>query len=202
MTWREWKAAWRWWNVVAVALLTMAPLLVFVLLTFHDESLFWEDSDDPWLNQLRSVLNFVALLAAASPVIWIFVVTPWLESADTRFNERMPPARRLRLVLVLAWTPALVTGGIVFVLLGDAIFWWWRNSRWDPEGLSSIWMWLMIALALTWGWQFGRLLCRRLIRSQQRARVCFSCAYSLAETPNCQRCPECGQAVREAGTGS
>lgn len=199
MIWREWKAAWRWWDVVGVALLTMAPLLVFVLLTFHDESLFWEDSDDPWLNQLRSVLNFVALLAAASPVIWILVVTPWLESADARFNERMPPARRLRLVLVLAWTPALVTSGIVLVLLGDAIFWWWRNSRWDPEGLRSIWEWLILALALMWGWQFGRVLRRRLIRSQQRARVCFNCAYSLAEIPDCQRCPECGTEIPVAG---
>lgn len=199
----SWLGRLRWWHAVTCILVVVSPLSITGLMWLEDW--LWQSSiatpSGASSQELRwlDAIGVGVFAAAGIPLLWVFLALPWLDSSDQRFTERMPPRRKMWALLLIAWTPALVTSGIVLVLLGDAIFWWWRNSRWDPEGLSSIWTWLILALALMWGWQFGRVLRRRLIRSQQRARVCFNCAYSLAEIPNCQRCPECGTEIPVAG---
>lgn len=200
MSRKRWPGNLRWWHVVTVVLVAAAPLLVMLLMWLEGE-LNRLSIANPTLisfndyNRMAAAIEIGVVVAMLVPLLWAFTVPPWLDSGSVRFSDRSTPRRRLSIVRMLAWTPCIIMGGIVLVLLIDAVLEWWLRSLWSPAGLSTIWTWLILLATIAWGWLFSRALRRRLVRSQQRARICFNCAYSLAEIPNCQRCPECGQAV-------
>jgi len=201
---RRWLPNLRWWHLLTIVLVAAAPLLITLLMWLEDE-LIRISSSNPMLisfdeyNRWARVIEIGGVVAMLLPLLWAFTVPPWLDSGNVRFSDRSTPRRRLSIVRMLAWTPCIIMGGVMLVLLIDAVLEWWLRSLWEPAGLSTIWTWLILFSTAAWGWQFSRVLRRRLVRSQQRARVCFNCAYSLAEIPNCERCPECGQALEASG---
>lgn len=177
----------RWWHGVGVALF----LLCLGGLPFYVPSL----SFFPARLQSGIVLSAFVL-----PFAWALLVCPWLDSGVAAFTEDEPPSLRQRHMLVFAWTPLAILVGIAAALLMASIVQSWPARRLVLlDGLSSGWLWASAAALALHGKLFGRLLVSRSARAAslaaKRARICFSCGYSLAEIPNCERCPECGQAV-------
>lgn len=205
MTWREWKACWRWWDVVGIALLMAAPLgylfmLFGVVIPLGNLAAARpsERSVDLIMNLVRFML-WVSGGSAGFGFFWVFVVAPWLGSGSNRFTESRTPLLQSQLHRLMAWGPCAFAAGGSLVVLIEAIANWFLTGAWEPSGLLSIWMLPIIGALALHGWCFNRLLQRRIRDSARRAHVCLNCAYSLAEIPNCQRCPECGTEIPVAG---
>ena len=143
----------------------------------------------PWANA------FVLALAGL-PIAWGLVVCPWLDSSDPRFSDRDPPSSRCRQMIVFAWTPLAVLSLLIAALLVLSMSQSWNAGRFVPlDTLRAWWLWVGVGVLAVHGFTFARLLTRRTAHAARHVRICFNCAYSLAEIPNCERCPECGLAV-------
>lgn len=201
MTWREWKAAWRWWDVVGIALLTAAPLVTLLMLfgvILPLASLAAAKPNDHSFDLMTNLFRFMLWASGGSAgfgFFWVFVVAPWLGSGSARFTESRTPLLQSQLHRLMAWGPCALAAGGSLVVLIEAIVNWVLTDVWEPSGLLSIWMLPVVGILALHGWCFNHLLQRRNRTSTQRAQVCFNCAYSLAEIPNCQLCPECGMEV-------
>jgi len=198
MTWREWRAAWRWWDVVGFVLLTAGPLIYFIMLfgmLIPFGSLATAKPSDrsiDWVMGLVRLMLWMTGGVAGLGFFWMLVVAPWLGSGDARFTESRTPLVQSKTHRATAWGPCLLVAGGSLVVLIEAIVTWFLTSVWEPSELLSIWLAPIIGILTLHGWRYNRVLQRRVRASAHRAQVCFKCAYSLAEIPNCERCPECG----------
>lgn len=201
MIWRTWKENWRWWHGVGLGMICLpqvaAPLLYWlvVLPTINNARVNPRSDILDRVELLTNIVLFLSLVMAVLGLLWFALAVPWFEAGDERFNERITPAFRKKMIRSAAWMPFVLAVGMVILLLADAVTNWFWSNVWEPSDLLSMWLALPILAFAVFGWRYDRVLQRRLRRTAERARVCFECAYSLAEIPNCTRCPECGHAV-------
>ena len=200
MTWRAWRENWRWWDWVLpglVFVMMVTNLLVVLLMRSVAISASTRPADDAFdrVMRLGKVMVFVTLVAGAAGLLWLALVQPWFESGDKRCTEQRTPERRKKMIRAFAWTPFVIAVAAPVLLLTDAVMNWLLTRLWEPAAVLSFWWALPIFTFALFGWRYDRFLQRRLHASVKRAGVCFHCAYSLAQIPDCQRCPECGHAV-------
>ncbi|MCC6909787.1 MAG: hypothetical protein IT430_17770 [Phycisphaerales bacterium] len=201
MNWREWKNTWPWWHRLTPVILVATPLVYFALtyaVLIPMTNVAAANPTDAAFDNVGRMMRFtfaVAIVMIAVLFVWVLLVCAWLDAGNARFSESIPPATRAKQLRFTAWTPfcfALFLGIVPFVeTLGN----WLLNKMWEPPFMLSWWLAIPIVLLAAHGWWFGRLLQRRLRTTVSRARLCYHCAYSLAEIPNCTRCPECGTEV-------
>lgn len=183
MTGRAWVTNWRWWHVVSLGMAIVWPIVSL-----------------PMITSLRRVgWGAMAPIALLGPMLlWLAVISPWLDSGDGRFSESVPPRTRRRSLRAAAWGPCAIACVAPLMLLIDAGINWVLTRQWEPYGLLSPWWLLPIAPLALHAWWFDQLLQQRLREAVARADVCTNCAYSFQGLSHFERCPECGQAVESS----
>ncbi len=179
-----------WMSVSSIAVVVTSVL--FVMLTVCDV-LGWQE--------LEQAIAIAFGLSAAFVVIWAFFVLPFLWSAVPAATDGVPMWRKRVYTAFLLWTPVVLITMIPGIQGLDAIIDWLRGARLDTRGWIDPWWPPAIALTLGYAWFSAKFVDGRLRIAAAERQVCFRCGYSLAEIPNCTRCPECGTAV-ESPVGS
>lgn len=147
------------------------------------------------LGEFREAVTWAAALSAAFVIIWSFFVLPFLWSATPASTDGVPMWRKRLYIAVLLWLPA----ALITILPGSQFISpfldWLRGARLDTREWPGLWWPPSVITFVGYAWVGSRIVQHRLRIAAIEAQVCFACGYSLAEIPNCTRCPECGLAV-------
>lgn len=179
-----------WCNVAAAVMLVIGIVVVL-------GTVLWTGDLLP-----PSPLGSGAIVAAVTvPLAFIFFAMPLIEARRETFSEKRTPRVQRASILMAIWTPF----GMLPVSLAVTIWLSEQGQLADAMLLERTYVrWWTAALvgAGVYAVIYTRFVVRGVRQAARRAQVCFNCAYSLAEIPNCQRCPECGRVVDVVETRS
>ncbi len=190
---KERRKAYYWCNLAAIAML----LLGFASMV----GMVSRTGDIMPPSALGGVL---ILLSVSLPLCFILFVLPIVESGHGSLTAGRSPRRLRNGIIGAVWLPSIILVTVEGLVLSGRLSEIGLVEDAQTERLLRAWgLPAGILISLAYAMIYSAVVNRRIEEVARREGLCLHCGYSLAEIPNCMRCPECGTEAfepnREAG---
>jgi hypothetical protein len=188
----------RWYRLIGLVLclvpvgylLTLLGVQIWVLPRITMGTNWWTVQALRRASRVQNIFWWATISSFIIGYIWMWWFCPFLEAGDRMLARRMPLPKRLRVLRVELWAPAITftIGGILII---NRMFLADRTAR--SAGLVFLASGAVSAVIAA---VLFKPVSARLTRAFNAGPCCSKCGYDLRGNPEGVTCPECGAEVR------